>query len=164
MLLWNEICSIWSPFRHTGRVEPRKRVYRARSTQGTRSLKSERNLMTISQFGGNFPNALGCSWLSILQDQRSPPPNGVVHLLIIDDISQIVEVNAKIFKTRASNRKPNLNIFFWTDLIQDEIGVKALHLLHDSLGVLPIDLSHGFDKVTGVLDVHLILPIHHPID
>ena len=68
--------------------------------------------MTVRQFGGNLHHTLGSPGSGILQDQRPPSPDGVAHILIIDHIAQIVEVNAKIFQTGAPDRKPDLNIFF----------------------------------------------------
>jgi hypothetical protein len=48
--------------------------------------------------------------VGILQNQRPPPPDGVAHILVIDDIAQIMEPNTEIFLTGTSNREAYLNV------------------------------------------------------
>jgi hypothetical protein len=79
--------------------------------QGSPLFKLERHLMTASQFGGNLGDALGRPGVGVLQNQRPPPPDGVAHILIVDDIAEIVEADAKVFLTSTSNRKPDLDVF-----------------------------------------------------
>jgi hypothetical protein len=67
--------------------------------------------MTIGQFGGDLHHTLGSPGPGVFENQRPPPPDGMTHFVIVDDIAQIVEVDAKIFQTGAPNRKTNLNIF-----------------------------------------------------
>jgi hypothetical protein len=67
--------------------------------------------MTIGQFGGDLHNTLCSPGTRVLYDQRPPSPNRVAHILIVDDIAQIVEMDAEVFLAGTSNRKPDLDIF-----------------------------------------------------
>ena len=67
--------------------------------------------MTVRQFGRNVGDALGRPGVGVLQNQRPPPPDGVTHILIVDDIAEIVEPDAEVFLTSTSNRKPDLDVF-----------------------------------------------------
>lgn len=66
--------------------------------------------MTTGQFGGNLAHTLGCSGVSIFQDQGPPPPDGVAHILVIDDIAEIMEPNAEIFLAGTPNREAYFNV------------------------------------------------------
>ena len=66
--------------------------------------------MAVRQSGGDLRYALGRLGTIVLENQRPSFPYGVPHILIIDDITQIVELNAEVLLAGASNRKPDLNI------------------------------------------------------
>ena len=67
--------------------------------------------MTARQFGSDLGDALGRPGVGVLQNQRPSPSDGVTHILIVDDIAEIVEPDAEVFLTSTSNRKPDLDVF-----------------------------------------------------
>lgn len=59
--------------------------------------------MAVRQSGGDFGYALGGLGTAVFENQRPSLPDGVSHLLIINDIPQIVELNPEVLLASASD-------------------------------------------------------------
>lgn len=68
---------------------------------GLTSIRSLVHPVTIGQSRGNLHHTLGSLGTIVLQDQWLSLAYGIPDILVIDDISQIVEVNAEVFLASA---------------------------------------------------------------